>query len=692
MKHLPNIFLAAATLLFMLMVASGTTRLWKRHTLAPRYRLENGNAEERQWALREMAKRGASTRELRLVTQALADPEIGVQLVAVAAIVRARPADAAQRLLPCLQPDRPLSLRLRTLEALADLGSDQAWPAVRAALTTTEPELRALAIRLIGRYSIPGAMDLLKPRLADPVESVRNAAFAALDALMPPPPAGAVAATLAQADHLVWEAERATGIKPNFEIGPADDEKSRLAELAAANPYWVNVADYSGTGWLECLEGGGGNHEWLGGEGGSVDVGEAHYPIVVPRTGRYRLWARMWFTDKCGDSYYAWFDHGPKRLMDHPYHDVPQTEWRHWFWLADYQEPVTLEAGVHTLHIQVREDGVRLDQFCLLLDGAAPPVGQAPLPVNFDPLTLASDGADLSVYCQSTVVPEDGRGLITVSVRRLGTASLDGVLEVSVPNATLAAMPRTINTGLAVDPATLVGPPAAAPLRLPVHLRGPERVFAQDVSLQFAADTACREYVLTARFLPAGGGTPQQARRLLVKPWPWEIAGPLATPQNLPELLGNPETKWQALASSHLYDRHGSMDFRKPFGKDARGRVVLRSRLHCDTEAEYQWLLNSDDNATVWLDGQPVIANPRNAPAEGFLTRTRVRLTAGEHTLVAAVQQADFEEGDIYTSSQNQWKFRLRIRRDDHQPAPIAGLPWGAAAPATPAVPAGTSY
>lgn len=675
---------AMLTLLLLCVLCSAGVWAWKRHALAPGYRLAHGSAEERQWAVREIAKRGPDDAGYGLVCRALDDADPGVRLTAVAAIEHLRRPDAVARLLSGAGRDRPLGERLRTLEALADCGGDAAWQAVREALRSAEPEPRALAARLLGRHRVPGALGLLEPLLTDATESVRTAALEAIGAFMPSSSPRAAAASLAHADRVVWEAERATGIKANLDPGPSAYERARLSELAATDPYWVAVAGYSGEGWLECLEGGGGNHNWLGGESASIDIGEAHYPLLVPRTGSYRLWARMWFTDKCGDSYFARFDDGPKRLMDHPYVNAPRSEWRQWIWLADYLEPVHLEAGMHTLHIQVREDGIRIDQFCLLRDGATAPIGQAPLPVNYDPLAFAADGADIALYNGSLVISEDGVCSGAVWVMRLGTAPLAGTLEVVVPGgAVTAGGPDEAERKPAAEPGT--------PLRLPVDFAETGRVFAADFTLRFHKTVPCSEYVLTARFLPAGGGAPRAVRRILCKPWPWQIAGPLVEAQNLTALLGDRDVSWREFPASALYERFGTMDFLKPFGKDARSRVFLRSRLRCEVEGEYLWLLNSDDHAAVWLDGREALVNPRNKPAEGFLTRARIRLSVGEHVVVAAVWQSDLKSGDLFADSQNQWRFRLRVRQDDHEPASVAGVPWRDV-PAGVCVPAGVQF
>ena len=118
------------------------------------------------------------------------------------------------------------------------------------------------------------------------------------------------------------------------------------------------------------------------------------------------------------------------------------------------------------------------------------------------------------------------------------------------------------------------------------------------------------------------------------------------------------------------------MDFERAFGNGAGGRVFLKARIRCEEGGRFLWLLNSDDSAVVWLDGRRVISSMHTAPAEGFLARARVEMTPGEHTVVAGVSQSEFVDEHIYNGTQNYWLFRLRVRRDEHAPAPVVGLPW----------------
>ena len=632
---------------------------WRHHTSTPRYRLAHGTPEERQWAIRQLVGRGASEGDWREIAAAVEDPQPAVQLIAIAALGHSRNPGRAPVLAALLEPSHPMVVRLRALEALGEMGGDLARAKVRAALAAREPELRALAARCVARFGHDDALALLRPLLQDRSETVRLAAADALNDLAdsagvpavgadvpvaappsPPPPGGPI----------VWEAERGIRIRHNIDIAPSYRELARLPQLAKSDPMFVNLDGFSGDGWIQCLEGGGGNHEWLGGESGSIDIGRVDYPISVPRTGRYVLWARMWLTDKCGDSYYAQFDRMPRRLMEHPWENV-LGEWRLWFWLTDHEGPVTLEAGDHTLHVQVREDGIRIDQFYLAPESCPPPSGA--VSPNLDPLAFAADDVTVALSRESDVVDGKGELHATARVLRGGSADVDGMLEIDAEDGKLDC-----------------------PARLPVKLAGKGRVFAKDFTVQLAPAAPCRERLLSAKFIPAKGGEPRTNSLVITKPWPWLLAGPLRPQRSISTLLQDPAQRWRAFAPEQLFTRYATIDFENAFGNGASGCVYLKARIRCERGGAFLWLLNSDDNSRVWVDGNRAIENPRVAPAEGFLTRRRVEITPGEHVIVAAVSQASFPDGHIYHGTQNYWVFRLRIREEEHKPAPIIGLPW----------------
>ncbi|MFP4248619.1 MAG: hypothetical protein ACLFU7_03105 [Armatimonadota bacterium] len=92
-------------------------------------------------------------------------------------------------------------------------------------------------------------------------------------------------------------------------------------------------------------------------ETGPADDGNAVYKINVPASGTYQLWARTWWYDSCGNSFFVIVDDKPSVYIEGPTYQT-------WHWVKGPK--LTLSAGEHTIRIQNREDGARLDQFMLI--------------------------------------------------------------------------------------------------------------------------------------------------------------------------------------------------------------------------------------------------------------------------------------------------------------------------------------
>ena len=92
-------------------------------------------------------------------------------------------------------------------------------------------------------------------------------------------------------------------------------------------------------------------------ETGPADDGNCVYKIKVPSAGTYQLWALMHFNDGCANSIFTKVDALPSTYIT----DATYGRW-HWVKGAKY----TLTAGTHTVRMQYREDGVKLDQFMLI--------------------------------------------------------------------------------------------------------------------------------------------------------------------------------------------------------------------------------------------------------------------------------------------------------------------------------------
>ena len=101
-------------------------------------------------------------------------------------------------------------------------------------------------------------------------------------------------------------------------------------------------------------------------EGAASDTGNVQYKIDVPEAGSYIFWGRVHWYDGCGNSFYLKIDNKPSIVFGN---DGTYQRWR---WVKGVR--VTLTAGIHTIRIQNREDGAKLDQFILTTNTKIVPV------------------------------------------------------------------------------------------------------------------------------------------------------------------------------------------------------------------------------------------------------------------------------------------------------------------------------
>ena len=644
-----SLMLVLAVLAVLLLVAAAHWG-WGRYTSSPRFRLTHGAPEEQVWAIKQIATAGASARDWEKMYGLLQTGEVGVRLAVVAAMERSGDDGFITELRVLSLRDPEAAVRARAVEALAGLGGERAWTTVRKCLGSARAEIRGLAAGCVARHGRREMLaDLVELAESDSSVEVRSQANRAVERLMGWYGEGETGSDGVPPGSLYIEAEAGVRFAGNFEIAPGVALRSALTETGRLDPLFGGLGGYSGSGWIRCLEGGGGNDEWAAGASGSIDVGEAEYPIVVPRDGLYRLWIRTWWMDKCGNSLRVWIDHQESRVFSDD--DGARSGYREWHWVRD-RKPVHLKAGPHRIHLQVREDGIRVDCLALLPEAQKPP--HEAVPANLDPRVLLKQGADVALSRQSEVIDSAGTLRLTVRVLRFGRPAVDGALSLSAEDGTFDC-----------------------PEPLPVSLAGDERVFERDVTATFATAAPCRERVVQAVFRPSAGG-PERATRLVVtKPWPWEVAGPFRQQRSPADVLADPSAGWRSFPVEKLFDRYGRMNFESVFGNGVDGHVYLRARVRTAEGGTFLWLLNSDDQSTVWLDSKEIMANRHvHDPAERFVQRARVRVSPGEHTVVVYVAQRDFADGHIYYDTQNYWLVRLRVRSDDHAPAPIEGVPW----------------
>ncbi|MBI2297492.1 MAG: hypothetical protein HYU66_00830 [Armatimonadetes bacterium] len=94
--------------------------------------------------------------------------------------------------------------------------------------------------------------------------------------------------------------------------------------------------------------------------------GWLRFKVKVPAAGQYYLWARVYWTDGCGNSFWVRKAGRNRQLLGE---DGTYKTW-HWVKLADPRLP--LAAGENTIEFLNREDGAFLDQVQITTAGRVP--------------------------------------------------------------------------------------------------------------------------------------------------------------------------------------------------------------------------------------------------------------------------------------------------------------------------------
>jgi hypothetical protein len=536
-------------------------------------------------------------------------------------------ADGAAVLRRALAPADPLGDRLRDL-----------LPGEPAALQALRPSLVAELARLEGD---PAAFRRQRFLLAclQAVDGAMRGASAADWAVTDASASDAI-------DGHVFEAEWATAIEPNYQIGT-----------------------FNGRLCLTLGEGAGGIISWLKGERGSVDIGKARLSCVIAESGPYRVWARVYLDDKCGNSF--GFELAGQALggfSDH--HDV-LGQW-HWLMLTPTERgtpDLFLQKGIHPIRLEAWEDAVYIDKFAVLRPGDDPS--------RYDARTnhhwLPGAGADVSLAPEWQAQPRGTRQRLAVWVLRPTPTLTGGTVTLTLP------------------------PPFQIASANPTQvLFAPGQPLARtSFEIELPADAVGGEVLLRAVFLPEGAAdsaAATEAQILLGAQYDWLTTGPLA-PEDRRHLALSAATRLtdeQLRTGWSRYPLTGYDPYRRLTPESAYGQLQNRYLYFCtDIEVghagNYVALLTADDEATVWLDGTELVSQPRPGPAEGRLVMQPVRLEAGRHRLLARLFQADFADVDGPSASrhtQNNCAFKLLLRRDRHEPVPeIRGLPMVLPAP-----------
>ncbi|MCW8131376.1 MAG: hypothetical protein KIS92_13590 [Planctomycetota bacterium] len=433
--------------------------------------------------------------------------------------------------------------------------------------------------------------------------------------------------------YSVWEAAWAQGLRPNYQI-----------------------AEAHGRTCLTLLEGAGGVMSWLKGEDGTVDVGEARFSLWASREGAYDLWARVWFDDKCGNSFGVWLDEAQFGNFSDG-EDVMQA----WHWLRlTSGGGVALKRGFHAGRLQAWEDGVCIEKLALLPAGHDPN-RQEP---KARPLWDASVPSSLSLSMPYQSQMRGTTQAVTVYVRRSTPALTEGAVHLKVP------APFAVEDGVCDQV---------------VRFEKDSPVASATFKIVLPQDAVAGEGVLRASYTDVTGAR-VRGQAILGAQFDWRTTGPVETSGPQAEKL-NAATSvsdadlagWTRFPMKGL-DGYRRLNFEYAYGTLRDKYVYLCTEIEVTKEGDYLALLTADDTAAVFLGGQRLIEQPGGGPGEGRLVMETVHLKEGRHRIFARVYQNGLEnpEGeDKYRHTWNHWNLKLLLRRQRHEPAAeIRGVPW----------------
>jgi len=386
------------------------------------------------------------------------------------------------------------------------------------------------------------------------------------------------------------------------------------------------------------------------------------YHFHVAKAGRYHVYGRMWTTDThCSNSVSVGVDQGGPNVGSM----ANYTPFR-WLWTEMNYSPVFLGAGDHFLHVFIHEDGIRIDQF--LLSPTEVSEGDA-YRANLLPArgtsweTRKGPTVHVSFDLKSMVISPESVPDCRVVLRRLRAGTGTAVLRVTLEAAAVGGKDWRVSEH-----------------KLNLS-RLPEVCF---VPLSFGdldlSKLARREYMLRAE-LVREDKTIASARVALLRPFVWEACGMFNYLRNedvgpldgTRELKPADPHKWAPIQESSM-DHFGVLDF----GLHTSGNslnapqmktIYAHTRIHVPKTDTYLFLVESDDQMLLWVDGKLVyrfeVEDFSERPVTRSAQRYKIPLEAGEHVLRMRVNQAN-----------GPWQASVRIRTHYDDISSVVGLPY----------------
>lgn len=411
------------------------------------------------------------------------------------------------------------------------------------------------------------------------------------------------------------------------------------------------------------------------------EQGTALYAFQTPSDGQYNSWFRVrWLDDgvghiMCNNSWFAAFDDQPPAVIGN------ETNQLDWFW---QQGPtLTLNAGLHWLRVELREDGTFMDKVVIVpaeekADSArldeAPVMVPRGLAGSRPAATPDAPVNDVEIYALPAAALHIGAGHVN---------------QITVCATYQAPTGPGFEGGIEILCATAPGlTVSATDDRLACSLEVP---FARRViTLNFPDDTPRRDHYATVLIRAADGNVVFRHRIRFIKGYAWAFLGPFpdqtegskkiyrytgaigglerpcdADPARIaaraePEALGLPSLQpatpgkpgaWRIVSDGSCYDWTGAVDLSRVYGKSGPGFAYAVTWLNAETVLNHRsFTVQLDDSGWVWVNGHRVITLPVDLPREAQRLWTSAPLKKGANAVVVKI-----------TQNQRYWGFRFDV-------------------------------
>ncbi len=402
-------------------------------------------------------------------------------------------------------------------------------------------------------------------------------------------------------------------------------------------------------------------------------LGRAHYDIQVPPPGTYVLSGRCWSRDGCSNSCGVGFDDGeplyfPEGRKGADEYIWEKSSYNRWLWLKS--APGRLTAGLHRVHVYVREDGFRIDQWALVRSGDPAPADsptadkEGRLEPNCRPLPPARTW--MRADARSRLVGPARASVVSVWIRRGRDAPDSGRLEIAAPDGASFA---------GFDPE--------------ISLAEGQALARVDVKLAHAEDFPRGEHEYAFTFVPSAkiGPSPLKvadktgavtSSTRLVRPFRWEVLAPLRlasypsyeaapltpAPADWPapsEVVGGGRQHAQAGGpgrgrttddTARGFNAYGFLDFRLALVEVEYAKAFVRTKVVAPEAGRYLFIVLCDDKCRMWMNDRLVYSKYENRPATERYAMVYANLKKGENALALTV-----------TQHRGQWMMRVRIRK-----------------------------